>query len=307
MKFDIYAKVFVKNFISEAITTYPALFHDISYCKRQLVKLDSLIIDEKELSIWLSNFLNKNLTVSIDDEEVDWLNWLYTTVLRSSKYAENKFALLLKNLLPEDFDDKNIIVPGCGKFYEERFIQIHMKPNNILAVDISSRNLEFSRVLNNTLNITQYLYYDLTSALPNNSKKQFDIMLSIHPEIADWSALGKQDAYKIYDELCAPYELLVSQSRSHMKDDWKLILENSIATLKPGGLAVFILYERRDVDILNAWLECQENVVIHSTYEHFVIPELFFIERVDLLKSGDLNAKYSIMQPYSKGICCKKI
>lgn len=156
------------------------------------------------------------------------------------------------------FDE--ILVPGCGKFFEAADVCQLLQPKRLDALDIDYRDIEFSRAIAPDLKAVQWGYQNLTQPLNG----RYDLALFLHPQVCDYDKLWASPTYKRYgDEFMVPLDdLRRAATYKFIPPPWTAILDNCFSALKGGGHAVFMCYEHRELAMIQSYLENKKHLQI---------------------------------------------
>ena len=192
---------------------------------------------------------------------------LHINLVRNSALAKHCLSQLLDELqsAAKKYTYKRLLVPASGKFFE--FPEVLNKFNSelVVAEDVDSSAIEFTRGMFSGHPKLILRHSDLSK--PQSDTVFYDALLFFHPHVTDYDELSNSGLYKKYgDEFYIPYDEVKKQKKGkYISDLWVEIITSSLARLKVGGYAFFVFYEYRELDIVTEWLkEFNQFEVVHS-------------------------------------------
>ena len=245
------------DFFDRLYSQFPHLFLDSSgdFCRSVQAKLSPTLEN-----LTFENLMSVQCLIFKSMEQHNQKDWyrifhcVYLQTLRTSAFSRQLFLALLAEcqVVMGRWHFDEILVPGCGKFFEATDICQLFRPKRLDALDIDYQDIEFSRALAPNLAPVQWGYRDLTQPLVG----RYDLVLFLHPQVCDYDQLWASPTYKRYgDEFMVPVDdLRRAATYKFIPPPWVAILDSCFSALKAGGHAVFMCYEHRELAMIQSYL-----------------------------------------------------
>ncbi len=286
----------LSQFFEALYGTYPQLFIE---SERQFYAAITARLRLCVENSTVENYLDIQRLIFKNIESKKMQHWyaiyhsVYLQTLRTSLFAEQLFSALLMEcqMVMGVSQADHILVPGCGKFFELASLCRLFKPKAVTACDVDHHDLEVSRACHRDNPVVSWRQQDLTQ--PWQEASPVSLVLFMHPQVCDYDRLWESPTYKRYgNEYAVPLaELVRSSTHKFIPPAWIAILTNSLEVLTPGGHAIFMCYEQREMALIQAYLANKPQYAVLMADANSVI--------VDPAFSGDLLERLGTEQEAS--------
>ena len=192
------------------------------------------------------------------------------------------FHNLLSNLLSglEMMPVETILVPGCGKLFEGSVLDAFFAPRTIIGQDTDVHALCLA--LQHNANRKSVVLQNVDSAKrPGHHAKDADMAMFIHPDIVDTAYCKARIDSAAYEQedfepLAAVRAKLCIRA---IAQNWKDIINTTVARLRRGALLVFVFYEMRELELMVLYLRTLvDSIVVERTFRGLGLTTWAFVE-----------------------------